>query len=78
MKNLTIGEHGEIALPQELRAKYGLGWNTPIRVIETPTGVLLVPVTDAPMSEELAQELAEWQSLATESWNSFPYEADES
>lgn len=77
MKNLTIGEHGGIALPHELRSRYGLDSNTPVRVIETPTGVVLVPMTEVPMSEGLAQELAEWQSLGAESWNGFPYEAEE-
>jgi hypothetical protein len=31
---------------------------------------------DAPMSPELAEELAEWQSLGAESWEMFPYEED--
>ncbi len=39
---------------------------------------LLVPLTDAPMSEALQEELAAWQSLSAEIWNQFPYdEADE-
>jgi bifunctional DNA-binding transcriptional regulator/antitoxin component of YhaV-PrlF toxin-antitoxin module len=77
MKNLMIGRRGEIALPQELRTRYRLESNTPVRVIETQTGVILVPVTDASVSEELLKELAEWQSLGTESWNSFPYDGEE-
>jgi bifunctional DNA-binding transcriptional regulator/antitoxin component of YhaV-PrlF toxin-antitoxin module len=61
-------------LPESVRERYGLSPDTPVRVVETRTGILLVPLTDAPMSPELARELAEWQSLSTESWSAFPYE----
>lgn len=74
MTRLTVGHTGEISLPGELRQRYGLAPDTPVRVIETRSGILLVPLTDRPMSEELAQELAEWQSLSTESLAMFPYE----
>jgi hypothetical protein len=50
---------------------------TPVRIIETRGGVLLVPLGDAPMSPELAEELAEWQALGAESWEMFPYEEGE-
>ncbi len=78
MKNLTIGQSGEIALPEEVRARYGLSSETPVRVIETRTGILLVPLTDEPMSAELTQELAEWQALSTKPWEGFPYESEAS
>jgi bifunctional DNA-binding transcriptional regulator/antitoxin component of YhaV-PrlF toxin-antitoxin module len=74
MRNLAIGRHGEIALPQDLRTRYRLESDTPVRVIETATSVILVPITDAPMSDELRRELEEWQSLAAQSWNDFPYD----
>lgn len=57
-----------------MREKYHLTPETSLRLIETRTGILLVPITDEPMSEELAGELAEWQSLSLESWDMFPYE----
>ena len=74
MKSLTVGEGGEIALPEELRARYGLSSETPVRVIETRTGILLVPLTAEPMSPELIRELAEWSALAVQTWESFPYD----
>jgi bifunctional DNA-binding transcriptional regulator/antitoxin component of YhaV-PrlF toxin-antitoxin module len=74
MTSLTIGRAGEIALPEEVRAHYGLTPDTPIRLIETRSGILLVPLTDAPMNAELAQELREWQSLSVEAWDLLPYE----
>ena len=45
---------------------------TRIRIIETQNGLLLVPLTDEPMSTGLAAELAEWQELDAESWEVFP------
>ncbi len=74
MTTLTTGPHGQVALPAEVRNRYGMGPETPLRVIETRHGILLVPLTEAPMTEELARELAEWQSLAADSWDMFPYE----
>jgi bifunctional DNA-binding transcriptional regulator/antitoxin component of YhaV-PrlF toxin-antitoxin module len=71
---LTVGRKGEIALPDATRERYGLTPDAPVRLIETRNGILLVPLTDAPMSVELAQELAEWQSLSAEVWEMFPYE----
>ncbi|HMC28701.1 MAG TPA: AbrB/MazE/SpoVT family DNA-binding domain-containing protein [Verrucomicrobiae bacterium] len=78
MKSLTVGESGEIALPPELRARYGLSSETPVRVIETRTGILLVPLTAEPMSPELIRELAEWSALAAQTWESFPYDSQRS
>jgi bifunctional DNA-binding transcriptional regulator/antitoxin component of YhaV-PrlF toxin-antitoxin module len=72
--SLTIGHDGEIALPGELRERYGLKPDTPVRVIETRSGILLVPLTNEPMNADLEQELAEWQSLSTGTWDMFRYE----
>ncbi|HLL77828.1 MAG TPA: AbrB/MazE/SpoVT family DNA-binding domain-containing protein [Pyrinomonadaceae bacterium] len=72
--NLFVEEGGKISLPEELREQYGLSPDTPIRVIETRGGILLVPVTSEPVSEELARELDEWQSLGAESLGAFAYE----
>ena len=71
---LTIKNDGQITLPDEVRSRYGLRPDTPIRLIETRTGILLVPLTSEPMSAELAQELSEWQSLSAETWDMFPYQ----
>ncbi|MFN8485725.1 MAG: hypothetical protein U0768_22005 [Anaerolineae bacterium] len=73
MIHSTIGHEGEIALPDEVRDRYGFLPDTPIRIIETSTGILIVPMTDESMSQQLAQELADWQSLGTESWDMFSY-----
>jgi bifunctional DNA-binding transcriptional regulator/antitoxin component of YhaV-PrlF toxin-antitoxin module len=73
--NLTVGREGEIALPTDVRERYGIQPDTPIRVVETRTGILLVPLTGAPMSEALQQELAEWQEASLGSWDLFPYDA---
>ena len=74
MTSLKIGQSGEIALPESLRNHYGLKPNTPVRIIETRNGILLIPLTDEPMSEELRQELAAWEALSEETWAMFPYE----
>ena len=74
MASLTMKPSGEIELPQEMRDRYGMTPEVPIRVLETRSGILLVPLTGAPMEEELAKELAEWQALSSSNWNMFPYE----
>ena len=74
MIQATVGRQGEIALPDEVREPHGLVPDTPLRIIETRTGILIVPLTDAPMSEDLAQELAFWQSAGLDAWGAFPYE----
>jgi bifunctional DNA-binding transcriptional regulator/antitoxin component of YhaV-PrlF toxin-antitoxin module len=74
MTSLMSGPQGEIVLPENLRARHGIAGDTPIRVIETRNGILLVPLTDEPMSPALTQELAEWQSLAAGSWEMLDYQ----
>jgi AbrB family looped-hinge helix DNA binding protein len=74
MSTLTVGRSGEIALPKELRERYALKPETRVRVIETQSGILLVPLTEAPMTGELARELEEWQSLGTRAWETFAYD----
>jgi bifunctional DNA-binding transcriptional regulator/antitoxin component of YhaV-PrlF toxin-antitoxin module len=69
-----VGHSGEIALPNAVRERYGLTPETPLRLIETRSGILLVPLTDEPMNPELELELAEWQALSVQTWDSFPYE----
>ena len=48
--------------------------HSPIRVIETQAGALLIPLTDGPMAISLIQELAEWQALSASTWDIFPYD----
>jgi hypothetical protein len=69
---LTI-EDGKIALPNDVLSKYGLADHTPVRIIETHTGILIVPLTDEPMNKALAAELEQWQALGAESRSMFPY-----
>jgi bifunctional DNA-binding transcriptional regulator/antitoxin component of YhaV-PrlF toxin-antitoxin module len=73
-RDLLVEESGKISLPEEVREHYGLTPDTPLRVVETRGGILLVPLTAEPMSEELARELEEWQALSVASLKMFPYE----
>jgi bifunctional DNA-binding transcriptional regulator/antitoxin component of YhaV-PrlF toxin-antitoxin module len=73
---LTIGPAGQIELPDEVRDRYGMAPATPIRIVETRGGVLLVPLGDVPMIPELAQELAQWQALGAQSWEMFPFDEE--
>ena len=54
--------------------RYQLQPGVPIRMIKTHHGILLVPLTDTPMSRALAEELEKWQALGAESLTMFPYE----
>jgi bifunctional DNA-binding transcriptional regulator/antitoxin component of YhaV-PrlF toxin-antitoxin module len=74
MATVTIGANGSISLPDELRERYGLGADTPVRIIETRSGLLLIPMTEAPMSEALFEELEEWQALGMEAAEALPFE----
>ncbi len=73
MTSMTVGRDGALMLPAEVTNRYQLTPQTPIRIIEMRTGILLVPLTDVPMSDELALELQEWQSLSQEICAFFPY-----
>lgn len=77
MTSLIVNESGEIAIPQETRERYHLTPHTPGRVIEMRSGILLVPLTEEPMSSipELERELADWQALSADSWAMYPYKA---
>ncbi|HWS88336.1 MAG TPA: AbrB/MazE/SpoVT family DNA-binding domain-containing protein [Pyrinomonadaceae bacterium] len=61
-------------MPETIREHYGLAEDTPLRIIETRGGILLVPITSEPMTEELRSELEDWQALAAESLAQFTYE----
>ena len=77
MTTMTIGHNGELMLPSDVQERSGLGPKTAVRLIETRGGILLVPLSDAPMSAELAAELQEWQGLGQEAWAQFPYDEEE-
>jgi bifunctional DNA-binding transcriptional regulator/antitoxin component of YhaV-PrlF toxin-antitoxin module len=76
METLIVGPSGAIELPDSVRQRYGMTPTTPVRIIETRGGVLLVPLSDEPMSAELVAELAEWQALGAQSWEMFPFEEE--
>ena len=73
-ENLIVEGGGKITLPATVRDRYGLAQDTPVRLIQTRNGILLIPLTDEPMSEALSSELAEWQSVGAEGFEMFPYE----
>ncbi len=77
MAQTIIGKHGEITVPPELQARYQLCPDAPVRLVETRVGILIVPLTSAPLSDDMLQELAEWQSVGLQSWEQFPYEEAE-
>jgi bifunctional DNA-binding transcriptional regulator/antitoxin component of YhaV-PrlF toxin-antitoxin module len=74
MTTLPVGHGGEVLLPDQVRERYGLGPNASLRLVETRSGILLVPQSTVPMSAELAQELEEWQTLGAEAWGQFSYD----
>lgn len=74
---VTMEQDGKITLPETVRDHYQLQPGVPLRMIETSHGILLVPLTEAPMSRTLAEELREWQALSAESLVTFPYEDSE-
>ncbi len=74
MAHVTMTKDRTISLPPDVCAKHGFTAETPIRIIETQNGILLVPLTKEPMSADLARELADWQSLSLSTWELFPYE----
>lgn len=73
-ENIVLEDEGKITLPDGLRSRYGLSGHTPIRIIEARKGILLIPITNEPMSQELASELEDWQALGQESLEMFPYD----
>jgi len=72
-ENLIVEDGGKITLPETVRDRYGLAQDTPLRMIETHNGILLIPLTNEPMNAALQAELKEWQSLGTESLEMFPF-----
>jgi bifunctional DNA-binding transcriptional regulator/antitoxin component of YhaV-PrlF toxin-antitoxin module len=77
LEPLLMEAGGKVTIPEALRNRYGFEPNTRVRVIETQSGILLVPLTDAPMTDALKAELAEWQSLGADALELFPFEEKE-
>jgi len=73
MTTLVTGPQNQVSLPTDVCARHRWQGNIPVRVIETRHGVLLIPLTDAPMSDELRHELEDWQALGALTWAMFPY-----
>lgn len=71
---LTMEENGKLTLPSDILERYRITKETQFRIIETQKGVLLIPLTDEPMNEELKSEIEEWQTLGSESWEMFGFE----
>ncbi len=71
MKQATIGKQGELIVPEEMRARYHLEPDIPVRLVETKVGILIIPLTEPP-SDALLQELAAWQQMGLYSWEQFP------
>lgn len=74
MSNATIGKHGEVSLPGEIRERYGMQPNTPVRILETRSGILIIPLSPAPMSQDLVREIEAWQSVGSQAWDMFAFE----
>lgn len=73
-QNLLVENGGKITLPEEVIDRYQLEEDTAIRVVETRNGILLIPLTGAPMNDALRAEIEEWQTLGIESLETFPFE----
>jgi len=76
MTSMVLGKHGELTLPPEIRNRYGLKPDTPVRIVETQSGILVIPLTSEPASPQLAQELKDWQSVGETAWQAFGFEEE--
>ncbi len=68
---LTIEENGKLTLPDEIVERYQFKKETQFRIVETQKGVLLIPLTDEPMYDDLKNELEEWQAIGAGGWEMF-------
>ena len=73
-ESLVVEAGGTIKLPERITDRYNLAPDTQLRIVEARGGILLIPLTNSPMSEELQSELTDWQTLAQSSLESFPFE----
>ena len=75
---LTIEENGKLTLPNDIVERYQFKRETQFRIIETQKGILLIPLTDAPMNDELKTELKEWQTIGADGWEMFEFQENAS
>lgn len=71
---LTIEENGKLTLPNNIVERYQFKRETQFRIIQTQKGILLIPLTDEPMNDELKTELEEWQAIGADGWEMFDFE----
>ena len=77
MTIMTIERDGKLALPPDIQERSGLLPETAVRVIETRDGILLVPLTDAPMSADLTEELQDRHRPGQEALAKFSYKKED-
>ena len=65
-----------LALPPDLCRRYGLAPHTPLRLVPTRNGILIVPLTPAFQSEEARREVDAWQLGNTRATTLIPCETD--
>ncbi len=46
----SVSTRGQLVIPHELRKKYGIGPHSQVRWIDTGQGLMLVPLTDDPVT----------------------------
>lgn len=68
MSEKLVIENGKITFPEDVLDRYRLDEETPLRIIEARNGILLVPLTDEPMTAKLREELEAWQELGGDSF----------
>jgi len=68
MERAVIEKDGKVLLPESVRERYHLLPDTPVHLIETSTGILLIPLTDEPPSQALQDELEWWQAAGLQGW----------
>ena len=73
-ESLVVEAGGKIRLPESITHRYNLAPDTQLRVVETRSGILLIPLTGDSMSEQLQSELADWQALSQSSLDSLSFE----
>ena len=71
MDILTVGPTGEIELPNTERGATGITPATPVRIVETRNGILLIPMGRASQSGA-GRRLAQWQALTRRLGRCFP------
>ena len=76
MTDILTDANGQVTIPADIRRRCGMMPRTPVRVVETKGGVLLVPLTDAPMPPELSAELGAWTHLGAISATEWVYDEE--